>query len=390
MIRIVNKSDCCGCGTCVQVCPIQCISFNEDRFGFRYPKVNEKKCIECKQCEKICPILNQNKPQKPLNVFAAKNQNDHIRLKSSSGGLFSLFVEYILDKQGVVFGASFDKEWEVYHTYIEKKEDIYRLRGSKYVQSRIENSFAEVLYFLRAGRIVLFSGTPCQVAGLKRFLKREYENLYTIDIVCHGVPSPLVWREYLKFSVAKCNVSSNIIDISFRNKKSGWKTNNFSMTIESIHGKKISIDQKIVDNPFMQSFIYNLCLRESCFKCAAKGGRSGSDITLGDYWGIEVCHPDWDDNKGTSLVLINNKQGRRLFQRIKGVLYVETAYNEALKGNPCIENSVSKNKYVSVFWDQFMISGWENIDGIICKLKPTLIKRLISFSRRFIKNIVTI
>ena len=249
MIEIVDKHKCCGCAACVQVCPKQCISFNEDEQGFRYPSVDNVVCVNCGLCERVCPVLNQDESKQPLQVYAAKNPNEKIRLMSSSGGIFTMLAESIIDQGGVVFGARFDEKWEVEHAYTETKDGLEPFRGSKYVQSRIGNTYQQVKEFLLSGREVLFTGTPCQIAGLKRFLRRDYENLLTVDVVCHGVPSPLVWRTYLKDFVMcpkgtteknTVSISLNekpvITGISFRDKSTGWKKYGFI-----VHGKSSEV-----------------------------------------------------------------------------------------------------------------------------------------------------
>lgn len=195
MIHITDKSKCCGCNACVQRCPKQCIAMREDEEGFLYPKVDVAVCIDCGLCEKVCPVINQNVPKEPLQVFAAKNKNEDQRLRSSSGGVFILLAENIIKQGGVVFGARFDKNWEVEHGYAETLEELEPLMRSKYVQSRIGNTYKEAEMFLKQGRKVLFVGTSCQIAGLHKFLRKEYENLLTVDFICHGVPSPGVWRK---------------------------------------------------------------------------------------------------------------------------------------------------------------------------------------------------
>lgn len=215
MIDILDKKDCCGCSSCVQRCPKQCITLKEDNEGFLYPIVNKEICISCGLCEKVCPVLSQGEPRKPLKVYAAKNQDEEIRRQSSSGGVFTLLAEQVIREGGVVFGAIFDENWEVKHDFAETIEGLAPFRGSKYVQSRIDDNYKKAERFLNQGRKVLFSGTPCQIAGLKRFLRNEYDNLLTVDFVCHGVPSPGVWRQYLKETVArlfdKNSVSTDLI-----------------------------------------------------------------------------------------------------------------------------------------------------------------------------------
>lgn len=198
MIHIIDKSKCCGCNACVQRCPKQCIAMQVDEEGFLYPVVDQSVCIDCGLCEKVCPVINLNEPRQPLQVLAAKNRNEEQRLRSSSGGIFILLAEHIIKQGGVVFGARFDKNWEVEHAYAETLEELEPLMRSKYVQSRIGNTYKEAEQFLKQGRQVLFVGTPCLIAGLKKFLRKEYENLLAVDFICHGVPSPGVWRRYLE------------------------------------------------------------------------------------------------------------------------------------------------------------------------------------------------
>ena len=220
MINLKNKQDCCGCSACAQRCPKQCISMTEDEEGFLYPQVDTSKCVDCHLCEKVCPVINQDEARTPLKVYAAKNSDDEIRLKSSSGGIFTLLAEQTIKDGGVVFGARYDKGWNVVHGYTETIEGLAAFRGSKYVQSNIKRSFFEVKRFLESGRKVLFSGTPCHVAGLKLFLRKEYDNLLTLEIACHGVPSPKVWHNYLT-ELTDLNKISIIKSINFRDKKYG-------------------------------------------------------------------------------------------------------------------------------------------------------------------------
>lgn len=198
MIEIKDKKDCCGCRACVQICPKDCISFLMDEEGFSYPKVNESDCIDCHLCEKVCPIKNENPQIEPKEVIGAYNLNEDERSLSSSGGMFILLAKKTIAENGVVFGAVFDEEWNVKHTYTETKEGIFAMLQSKYVQSNIGDSYINVRSFLKQGRKVLFCGTPCQVLGLKRFLRKDYANLLTVDFLCHGVPSPGVWKKYVE------------------------------------------------------------------------------------------------------------------------------------------------------------------------------------------------
>lgn len=288
MIQITDKSLCCGCAACVQRCPKQCITLHEDHEGFLYPKVDTEACIDCTLCEKVCPILNEGNKRKPLKVYAAINKDEKIRLESSSGGIFTLLAEQTIGEGGVVFGARFDENWQVRLDYTETIGGIAAFRGSKYVQSRTENTYQQTESFLKEGRKVLFTGTPCQIAGLKKFLRKEYDNLLAVDFVCHGVPSPKVWRRYLQKLLAskgeKNTVSFSpnpssfsegyapIAGISFRNKALGWKKYSFvlrrNLTEATAEGEANSVSFSAIhkENIFMRLFLSDVILRPSCCK----------------------------------------------------------------------------------------------------------------------------
>lgn len=301
MIDIKRAKDCCGCSACVEACPKQCISFDEDCEGFRYPKVDLDLCIHCNLCEKVCPVINLPAKKEITKVSAAINKDENVRLNSSSGGIFSIIAENVLQNGGVVFGAIFDENWEVRHSYIENIEDLSKMRSSKYLQSRMESSYKDAQRFLKEGREVLFTGTPCQIAGLQRFLRREYDNLIAVDVICHGVPSPKVWRMYLKQLIDEKKIGPSINDIqkiNFRSKDHGWT--NYDIVIESPEG---TIEDRHCDNAYFQAFNMNVILRPICYSCPFKGGKSGSDITIADFWGISKVDPSMQDEKGTSMII---------------------------------------------------------------------------------------
>lgn len=331
MIKIQNKQDCCGCTACVQHCPKHCISLKEDEEGFLYPIVNKNICIDCGLCEKVCPWLNYSEPISPKEVLAVKNRNETERMESSSGGVFIALAKEVLSKGGVVFGAVFDENWEVKHTYAETLEGVKRMMGSKYLQSRIENSYQEAEIFLKKGRQVLFTGTPCQITGLHCFLRKEYSNLLSVDILCHGVPSPSVWKKYLDEVSHKithtennrhknfCYVQPVISNIEFRNKKlKGW--NQYCFVIKG--RSAITNDNTILYsdmhkvNLYMRGFLSDIYLRPSCYNCKCKNGVSHSDLTIADFWGINQLMPDFDDDKGIGLVLINTQKGKIIYDSL--------------------------------------------------------------------------
>lgn len=330
MIQVTDKSQCCGCTACMNVCPKQCISMQEDREGFLYPVVDSSLCIDCNLCQKVCPMLHTKEAREPLNVYAAKNKNEQVRLASSSGGIFTLLAEAVIDKGELVFGARFNADWEVVHDYTETKDGLAVFRGSKYVQSRMGNCYHNVRSFLQQGRRVMFTGTPCQIAGLKNYLRQDDDNLLTVDVVCHGVPSPKVWRMYLdeitrkggKNTVLSHPIMLNreIHSIDFRSKSSGWKKYSFALTLSEAQadGKKntVLLSSVFMENPFMRAFLSNLSLRPSCYACPVKAGKSGSDITIADFWGIEEVLPELDDDKGVSLVLSYTEKGQLVLDNL--------------------------------------------------------------------------
>jgi coenzyme F420-reducing hydrogenase beta subunit len=369
MFLLQKKKACCGCEACIQICPTHCMIMVEDREGFLYPEINKKICTDCGLCEKVCPIINQEQKRKPLYVYAAKNQNEEIRLQSSSGGIFTLLAEKIINEGGVVFGARFDENWEVVHSYSESIEGMARFRGSKYVQSKIKNTFIEAKEFLTSGRKVLFSGTPCQIAGLKLFLKKEYKGLNTIDIVCHGVPSPKVFRMYLSeinsnlqdgqkngLHCKYMNKERNVTNIQFRNKSLGWKEFSFTISTEDLseaNGNSSSLfSESIHKNLYFRGFLSNLFLRPSCHECPSKYFKSGSDITIADYWGIQNILPEFDDDKGVSLIMINSSKGESFYQSLS-IESIETSYEDAFRNNSCIEKSVPMPSKRNFFFKNF-------------------------------------
>lgn len=396
MIKIQNKQDCCGCWACVQICPKQCISMVEDREGFLYPNINMSICIDCGLCEKVCPVINQGKERNPFKVYAAKNRNEKIRLESSSGGVFTILAEKVIESGGIVFGARFDDNWEVVHDSVESIGDLSTFRGSKYVQSRIAGTFKNAEQYLKAGRNVLFSGAPCQIAGLKLYLRKDYKNLFTVDFICHGVPSPGIWRRYLdeEFRISECSEDQKrlkhcpILDISFRNKKSGWKNYSFVVQGESVgevDENSFLLFDKFDENPFMKAFLSDLILRPSCYFCPAKEGKSGSDITLADYWGIQYVFPDFDDDKGVSAVIVNTDKGEKAFESI-GSDKLESSCDYIVKYNPAIMKSAVKPSERDSFMDMLETEDKiSNISDILTeKMKPSILKRAMKRVKRII------
>lgn len=329
MIKIQDKTLCCGCSACAMKCPKHCITMQSDSEGFLYPVVNEEDCIDCGLCEKVCHELHPYDECKPLNVYAAINKDEQVRMNSSSGGMFYLLAEKTISEGGVVFGARFDGDWQVEIDYAETMEDVKPFMGSKYVQARMANAYKDAETFLKQGRKVLFSGSPCQIAGLHHYLRKEYESLITVDFVCHGVPSPKVWGRYLD-EVVKAGKQA-INDVKFRNKGNGWKKFNFVLSYKQ-EEKSYSLCSWHQQNHYMRAFLSDMILRPSCHDCRAKQGSSHSDITIADFWGINVEMPEMDDDKGTGLVLVNTEKGRNAFDW-NNVTYKKSCVEVASKYN---------------------------------------------------------
>lgn len=366
MINITDKQNCCGCGACVQKCPKQCISFHEDNEGFLYPQVDATICIDCGLCEKVCPMLNPAEARKPLQVLAAINKDEKIRMESSSGGIFTLLAEKIINEGGVVFGARFDEEWQVTIDYTETIEGLAAFRGSKYVQARTGESFKQCEQFLKEGRKVLYTGTPCQISGLKHYLTRDYDNLFTVDIVCHGVPSPIVWDAYLKnkcIEIAKdnsleCLTLSNVTRVDFRNKRNGWLKYGIFIETDVFNdsGKRTACFEQKDKNLYLTAYLRNAFLRPSCYNCKAKDGRSLSDITVADFWGVKEEYPKFYDVLGVSCVLLHNSHGSNLYKQVNAKsLNVEL--NTFIKHNPTYSKNTQYPERRKKFWRIYFNSG---------------------------------
>lgn len=399
MIEITDKKQCCGCSACVQVCPTKSLSLVEDEMGFLYPSITKGTCVECGLCEKVCPVINKWETKAPIEIFACKNKNYEQRYKSSSGGVFVLLAEQIIKKNGVVFGAIFDTDWSVVHSYTENMGDLVSFQGSKYVQSRMENMFVLSKRLLEQGRPVLFSGTPCQISGLKHYLSNDYENLLTVEILCHGVPSPRIWRDYLDWiRRSEVNRSSqkevpSIDYISFRDKHDGWNNYSFFLRFSANYLQNSSASQKIgkvvrenhEDNLFMKGFLNNLYVRPICFHCPAKGNRSKADISLGDFWSVNKYCAKFNDDKGTSLVYINSDKGLSAFTSINcDAIHLENnkVYNKAFFES-------TKEKYpANQFVAEYEKKGIAFVIELVKTMRKPFYKRFLIKTKIIIANII--
>lgn len=361
MIQLVNKHDCTGCGACRVSCPVDAIEMKSDKEGFLYPYVDYDKCIKCNKCNLVCPKLKHRERQwdkKDLS-YAMYNKDEKIRQISSSGGFFFQVASYFLDNMGVVCGASFDDSYRLKHRIVDNKEELLALVGSKYVQSEVHDVYKQILSFLQRGVGVLFTGTACQIEGINAFIPREYkEKLYCIDIICLGVPSPMLWNDYYN----KLRKEGMIQYINFKDKKFGW--NQFHIRVDYENGSKY---YKGLYDPYMQSFFRGYNMRPSCFECQFKSYDRMSDITMADCWGIGNFAKDMNDNKGCSSVIIHSEKGKELLEAVcDGFKYKEIDLYEITKSNSNYYECRKKPRLRFVFYafyhmiPQFTISFFGN------------------------------
>lgn len=382
MIQIMDKHDCCGCEACAQRCPKQCIAMRADHEGFLYPEVDMSHCINCGLCEKVCPQLNVKKGDTPLQVVAAKAKDLELQMQSSSGGLFSLLAEQVLRENGVVFGARFDYSWQVVHDCTETIEGLAPFRKSKYVQSRIGDSFRKAESYLKAGRKVLFTGTPCQINGLKLFLRKDYENLLAVDIVCHGVPSPKVWSRFLKEYVSDESLQ-HVARVDFRDKTDGWEDYRFSVTIAD-DGKRTVLSEKAGQNIFMKAFLGHLIMRPSCEHCRAKEGY-WSDLSIGDFWGIIRSLPQFYDKRGVSVVVVRSLKGAKALENLK-IDRISAAMENVIPYNGGFEGAAHPHQNRTRFFRN--INRIKDLRiGMLKMLRPSYSQRVKILFNKILKEI---
>lgn len=385
MLEIKNKCDCCGCAACDNICPQNCITMIEDDEGFLYPTVNQQRCINCNLCVHVCPMIKAQNVSNPENTekhaaYAAYAKDKDLRLHSSSGGVFSLSAEWILQQGGIVFGAAYDRNFLVHHIAIERVEDLSVLRGSKYLQSRTEKAFQQVRDYLDTGKLVLYTGTACQIAGLKRYLRKEYPNLYTIDVLCHGVPSPKVWKKYIECM----QNDSHLKDINFRDKVHGWKQ--FSLTMKYENG--IIDTQVFGKNPYMRMFLKNICLRPSCYACRYKEMDRPSDITIGDAWGIDSYMPEMDDDNGTSVVITHSHRGSEMLEAIEEKMVVRKAeLDQILPPSADSRKSVTPHMNRKKFF--WKLSTEESFQDLEKCLYPTKIEKIKHKGKKLLRLVMS-
>ncbi len=361
---LADKNICTGCGACAASCPLNCIEMQSDRERFQYPQIDTTRCISCHKCEAVCPVLNKLPVQAAPQAYGVQHKDNHLRSASSSGGVFPALATFVLDEGGAVCGAGYTDNFEVEHQIIENTSDICKLQGAKYAQSCAEHLFPEIRSILEANRWMLFVGTPCQIAGLKSYLGKDYDKLILADMICHGVPSPLAWQKYLAYRIKKDAEKARIIAVNQRDKVSGWSKYRYSLRIDYSNGNSYSVPQS--EDPYMRGFVNNLYLRPSCAQCQFKGLNRCSDFTLGDFWGVWEQYPEFDDDKGTSLVMVNTEKGASCWENIKSDMdVIAVDAQAALRQNPSAYNSSVPHAKRNVFFDK---RGNSDFDKLVSEL----------------------
>lgn len=354
MKSIIEKELCTGCRACELVCPVNCISISADEEGFLYPEIDEKKCIQCGKCRNICVgyEFRQDSGYFQKSAFAAWNKDFEIRRNSSSGGVFYSLAKNMIAAGGVVYGAAFEDAFVVRHRRVAEMKELPALMGSKYVQSDTAGTYRQVLEDLKAGYAVLYSGTPCQISALLQFTKGHEEKLFTTSVICHGTPSPEVWKKYL--ALKKGQYAESIIrKISFRDKSYGWKDFGIYMEFE-----RYCYLQSHRDDLYMQGFLQNLFLRPSCHQCRAKGFSAGADIVMGDFWGVEKEIPETDTNSGVSSIIVCTAKGLELWEGIKECLQFREVSPDAIyRHNAVFWHSVPQNENRTSFFKDLAETG---------------------------------
>lgn len=383
MIDKVGEKNCCICGNCVQLCPKEAISLTKNFNTFNYPEINYNLCNGCNRCETVCPTLNELNQQHCLGAYMAKNINLKERKLSSSGGMFSVFANYIIENNGLVCGAAFDG-LKVKHIIVDNKADLYKLRGSKYVQSDLGDCFEHIEKYLDNNRLVLFVGCPCQTAALRTYLKKDYSNqLYLVDFICHGMLSQSLFDDYIKYLEKK--YKSRVVSFSFRDKTDGW--------IES--GPKIKFSNgkikrwPLYEDTYMQGYFSAVCMKNSCYTCKYKNFHSGSDITFADYWGCEILDPEFYDFYGVSAVVINNENGNLLFNNISNnIEYKAVDLENIVKYNSGLIKPFEEGKDRSLFMDKIK-NGSTYIEALLDTAdKSNIILQLYREIKRKIKILI--
>lgn len=353
MRSLPTNDKCCGCTACAAICPKNAIKMLPDAEGLLQPVIDASICVDCGACARVCPVLNQAKPREPLACYIAKSLNDEERMKSSSGGIFSVFARHILAEGGKVYGVAWKKDpFRAAHIGVDSVEGLTYLRGSKYVQSEMGTTYREVRADLQSGRKVLFTGCPCQIAGLKSFLGKDFDNLITQEVICNSAPSPRVFGAWVR-SEQKKAPGEELLNVNFRDKSVGWHnaTLKFTFTTTTTTNMQLSAYYRLWQRGYS--------VRRSCIECDFRDFKSGADLTIGDFWGVEAERPEYDDNKGVSTILVNTARGAKFLEEVRAELLADTvSFASVIKKNPCLHKSFDLLKTAGTKREAF----WESIN----------------------------
>lgn len=375
MVNITDKTQCTGCTACASVCTHKAISMQFDEYGHSYPNVDASACTDCGLCEKVCPLLHNDcilydQRIEQLPVYAIYNNDNEVRKQSTSGGVFTLLAEYVINKGGIVYAARFDEKYHILHDSFSSMDEIAPFRGSKYAQSDLNDTFRKIKTDLK-NRDVLFVGTPCQVAGLKSYLIKDYENLYTCDFVCMGISSPVIWEEYLDAFWNR----NTIKKIFFKDKRKGW--HQWQMLVEDDEGEHLI---KGIMDPFFNGYLTHRTYRPSCLKCSFRTCERVSDFTIADCWGIDKYKPEFDDNKGCTTIILQSEKAKGVFEDIKKKANVMPYPIEmVLEHNPYIRKKISSDQNREAFYKFRKFKGYKAAAIKYCIPKqPSFLKRVIN------------
>lgn len=387
MVELCREELCTGCSACFAVCPQNCIQMIEDTEGFLRPQIDERRCTNCGRCVQTCPILKApERHKRETTAFAAMHMDEQVRLNSTSGGVFTLLSKWVLEQDGFVFGAAYTGTFQVAHRCAQRLEDVEPLRTAKYAQSAIGNTYIQIKSLLEEGFYVLFSGTPCQIEGLRAYLNREYERLILVDIICHGVASPAVWQHYIDYRSIKDASGTAPAAINLRSKESGWPK--YSVHFDYENSNCYSAINS--EDPFLRGYVGNLYLRPSCYQCQFKGASRNSDFTLGDYWGVWSQLPEYDDSKGVSLLLLHSEKARKIWVQMSAeVKCQEIDCMKALEENTSALESSALPEARPIFMERYAVTDFsELVDEILPKPEPAPSPSLFRRALEKVKHIL--
>ena len=372
-----GKNECCGCGACAQKCPEKAIKMCKDENGFLYPHIEEEKCVDCKVCYSTCPFADlgyiYNQSLDIPEVYMVQHKDYETLKKSTSGGAFTAIAETFCNEKYAIFGATFDENMVVRHTYTSDKRELHKFNGSKYVQSDVGECYKQAEALLKEDKKILFSGTPCQIAGLRSYLKKEYDNLLCVDLICHGVPSPLMLEKYIRYLESKHG--QKVKYISFRDKtKYGWL---LPCTRIDFVSSRSSNYHLTADDPYEKIFLSNIALRGSCYSCKFTKFRRVGDLTIGDFWGAEILYPKINNKNGLSLVLINTDKGQRIFDHIRCfALCKKSDISSVSQENKTLIRPTVKHKQRSAFYKDLHNMEFDKLIKKYCLSRPVYIRAL--------------